>query len=67
MADESWKAAELRVECLKLAVPLTHTTELDREGTVVKIASTLYNFVVAGDKPAETSPDRTLHLGSKRK
>lgn len=60
-------AADIRLECLKLASPLVGPSEDDRVTRVVEIATRLYNFTVTGDESAQTSPDRTLRLGSKRK
>jgi hypothetical protein len=67
MTDIDPEAARCRLECLKLAVPLSGPSEPDRVASVVEIATRLYNFTVAGDISAQTSPDRTLRLGSKRK
>lgn len=63
--------AEVRIECLKLALPLApHEAPEARAESVVKIATTLYAFAVNDEKssPAEskTSPDRTLHLRGKK-
>lgn len=67
MTDTSDEAIHRRLECLKLASPMVGPSEADRVASVVEIATRLYNFIVAGDEPAQTSPDRTLRLGSKRK
>lgn len=61
---------ETRLECLRLAIPLTSAGEEDRIKNVAKIASLLYAFVVDEDvsstADAETSPDRTLRLKQKK-
>lgn len=67
MTDIDAQAAEWRLECLKLAAPMVGPSEGDRVASVVEIATRLYNFTVTGDTSAQTSPDRTLRLTSKRK
>ena len=61
MTDE-----ELRLECVRLAVPLTGAAETDRVIGVVQIATRLYNHIKGSPEVAdalpEKSPDRTLHI-----
>lgn len=62
---------ELRLECLKLAVPLTSAAEADRVKSVATVANELYSFVVSSTDAvstvAETSPVKTLHLNRGKK
>lgn len=67
MIDDLNIQAHVRLECLKLAAPMVGPSEADRAASVAKIASRLYAFIVAGDISAQTSPDRTLKLTTKRK
>lgn len=64
-------SAQLKLECLRLAVSLCLARAEKSDQDVVKTATSLYHYAnslgdAAGQLAPETSPDRTLHL-SKRK
>lgn len=62
---------ELRLECLKLAVPLRAAGSDDPVEGVATVAKKLYAFVVESDDCVstvpETSPPKTLHLNRGKK
>lgn len=60
-------SAELKVECLRLAVSLCLARAEKSDEDVVKSATALYHYVNSAGESAETSapgtsPERTLHL-----